>query len=40
MYRVTLEALLRVLDFDLPDDLLPELLADQYLRLTGSCPDD
>jgi hypothetical protein len=35
MYRVTLEALLCVLDFDLPDELLPEAIAEQYRRLCG-----
>jgi hypothetical protein len=39
MYRVTLEALLCVLDFDLPDEMIPAILAEQYQRLSGSYPD-
>lgn len=36
MYRVTLEALLCVLDFDLPDEMIPDLLAEQYRLLSGN----
>ena len=36
MNRLTLDALLIVLDWDLPDALLPRLLAEQDQRLTGT----
>jgi hypothetical protein len=40
MNRLTLDALLVVLDWDVPDAWLPALVAQQYHRLTLGCPDD
>jgi hypothetical protein len=40
MNRLTLEALLTVLDWDLPDELLPYLLAERYRYLTLGHSDD
>ena len=36
MNRLTLDVLLIVLDWDLPDALLPQRLAEQDQRLTGT----
>lgn len=40
MNRLTLDDLLVVLDWDLPDAWLPALLTKQYQRLTLGSPDD